>query len=151
MITKAYSSSLPAIISAESRYFTGAENKLKFIAGPTRLKPGPMLPIQVTTLVKDVKKSKPSKHTARVETKVISMCKNSRFVTEETVSILIIFSLTLRLTIAFGCNRIFIVRLISFSIISIRITLMPPLVEEEQPPTNISMKISILLKVGHTS
>ena len=99
---KAYSSSLPAIINIDSKYLTGSENKLKFIAGPTRLNPGPTLPIQARTLENDVKKSKPSRETKSVHKNTSSMCKKSILVTELTVSMLAVLSFILILMIAFG-------------------------------------------------
>ena len=41
--------------------------------------------------------------------------------------------------------------LISLKIIRIRITFIPPPVDDEHPPTNIRAKISIFENVGHTS
>ena len=61
------SSSLPASISKDKTSFEKTENSLKFIAGPTALRPGPILLTVAATAVKFVVKSKLSTLISRTE------------------------------------------------------------------------------------
>ena len=77
--------------------------------------------------------------------------KNTKFVTAEMVSVDMGFPSNFMVMTALGCRRRAILLFTNFNKIKIRMTFMPPLVEEEDPPINMSMNKSILLKVGHKS
>ena len=67
------SSSLPASMSNINTIFVNGEKNAKFLAGPTRSRPGPILLRQAKTAVKLVVKPNSSKLTSNVEPKRITM------------------------------------------------------------------------------
>lgn len=144
-------SNLPANIKNERSKVEPFEKMLKFITGPTRSNPGPILPKQATTALKLVNKLYPSKETNRVPAKRVRIYKNTKPVIAETVSMGKDFFPIFKATNALGCNLTEIPLLINFKMTSKRITFIPPPVEEEQLPTSIKVRRIILLKVGHKS
>lgn len=74
------SSSLPAIISRLSTIFEKSEKMLKFIVGPTKLKPGPTFPTQVITAEMEVRMSKPFKAMTKLPTKITNIYRKMKFV-----------------------------------------------------------------------
>ena len=67
MMSMGKSSSLPASISNIITSFEGLLQKEKFLAGPTRFRPGPILLMVAAIAVKFVTRSCPSKDTAKMD------------------------------------------------------------------------------------
>ena len=114
-------------------------------------KPGPILPTEAMTEVKAEIISIFSKLIISVPKTIDAKYKNAKLVNPETVSDATTLSPILIGTIALGCNLLAILLFISLNIISTRMTLTPPPVDDEQPPTNISKNKTIFAGNGHKS
>ena len=79
-------SSLPAIIRKEQTSLEKSENAEKFCVGPTTLKPGPTLPIQVAAAEKQLIKSKLSRESSSVPANITTIYVNKKLVILITTS-----------------------------------------------------------------
>lgn len=76
---KVNNSNLPAIIKNDNTIFEKLEKIEKFIVGPTKLKPGPILPTQVKTEDIVVIRSNPFKEIITDPEKITKIYKNIKF------------------------------------------------------------------------
>lgn len=81
-----YSSKRPASIAKENQYFAAAEKKPKLCTGPTRPKPGPILPTSARDAVSEVRTSAPSQAAATAVSISIKKYKNIKAATLYTTS-----------------------------------------------------------------
>ena len=115
------------------------------------LKPGPILPTQDAEAERLVIKSAPSIDKRIVPTAIKSIYVKIKLVILIAVSLLISFPFSVTGDIMFGWTLCVIPRLISFKAPKNLTHLIPPPVEEAQPPIKNKTKIIIFEKVGQAS
>ena len=124
---------------------------LKFITGPISSKPGPILPRVQATALAVTTGPKSSNEMKMIPIKKSRKYRKRKLEIFETVAAGTGFPSNLTGTTALGCNLRNISRPTNLKAIRMRITLIEPAVDAEQPPMNIMINKSILLKVGQRS
>ena len=93
----------------------------------------------------------PSVEISKVLMKIVIIYRKMKLAMADTVSIGRALFPNFRWTMALGWSRRAMPRLMNLKITNIRITFIPPLVDEEDAPISIRTNSRILEKVGHKS
>ena len=148
-ITMVYSSKRPASIAKEKMIFAQCGKNEKSPPLPTLPNAAPILPTSVSAAVMPVMRSAPVKAAAKNVTSKHTKYTNINPATLYTTSFRPGRRFSWMLNTPCGCKRRCISLSACFRRITQRITLMPPAVEPEQPPVNISSKRSAWANAGH--